>query len=73
MAAHRKSDRRRVCLCAVGLRKYVEDLSVTSGVKKNAAGWFIKLSGVIGKGLRHSKLIGQDSGGRLPPEAAKAW
>ena len=73
MAAHRKSDRRRVCPCAVGLRKYVEDLSVTSGVKKNAAGWFIKLSGVIGKGLRHSKLIGQDSGGRLPPEAAKAW
>jgi hypothetical protein len=66
MAAHQKSDRRRVYLCAGGLRKYVEDLSVTSVSKKNAAGWFIKLSAVIGKGLRHGGLIGQDRSS-LPP------
>jgi len=42
--------------------------------KDNDAGRFVKaVAGVIGKGLRYSKLIGQDSGGRLPPEAAKAW
>src|SRR5438874_5301510 len=35
--------------------------------KDNDAGRFVKaVAGVIGKGLRYSKLIGQDSGGRLP-------
>jgi transposase-like protein len=42
--------------------------------KDNDAGRFVKaVSGYIGKGLRYSKLIGQEDGGSLPPEAAKAW
>jgi hypothetical protein len=39
--------------------------------KDNDAGRFVKaVAGVIGKGLRYSKLIGQDGGGRLPPTTA---
>ena len=35
--------------------------------KDNDAGRFIKaVSGYIGKGLRYSKLIGQEDGGLLP-------
>jgi len=35
--------------------------------KDNDAGRFVKaVAGVIGKGLRYSKLIGQEAGGLLP-------
>src|SRR6266704_1748338 len=42
--------------------------------KDNDAGRFVKaVAGYIGKGLRYSKLIGQDGGDGLTPQTAGAW
>jgi transposase-like protein len=42
--------------------------------KDNDAGRFIKaVAGYVGKGLRYSKLIGQEDGGSLPPETTGTW
>jgi len=42
--------------------------------KDNDAGRFIKaVAGYVGKGLRYSKLIGQEDGGSLPPETSGTW
>jgi hypothetical protein len=42
--------------------------------KDNDAGRFVKaVAGYIGKGLRYSKLIGQEDGGSLPPETTGTW
>jgi transposase-like protein len=42
--------------------------------KDNDAGRFIKaVAGYVGKGLRYSKLIGQEDGDSLPPETPAAW
>jgi transposase-like protein len=42
--------------------------------KDNDAGRFIKaVAGYVGKGLRYSKLIGQEDGDSLPPETTGTW
>jgi len=42
--------------------------------KDDDQGRFIKaVQGVVGKGLRYSKLIGQEGGDGLPPTQAAAW
>jgi hypothetical protein len=51
------------------LFRYLDEQAFRFNERKDTdAGRFIKaVSGYIGKGLRYSKLIGQDGGGRLPP------
>jgi hypothetical protein len=42
--------------------------------KDNDQGRFTKaVSGVMGKGLKRAKLIGQENGGSLPPETTRTW
>jgi len=42
--------------------------------KDNDQGRFITaIQGIIGKGLRYAKLIGQKDGGSLPPTATATW
>jgi len=42
--------------------------------KDNDQGRFITaIQGIIGKGLRYAKLIGQQDGGSLPPTPTATW
>jgi transposase-like protein len=42
--------------------------------KDDDQGRFVKaVQGIVGKGLRYAKLIGQEGGGSLPTQTAEAW